>query len=81
MLGISWHRSMYRPDPDGFVHPDGNVVGGHETLIRGDDPKNEVVLVRNSWGAAWGDHGHYRLTYADLDALLRDDGDAVTLTT
>ncbi|GAB3884651.1 hypothetical protein [Terrabacter terrigena] len=78
MLGISWHQSMFRPDKDGFVHPDGNVVGGHETLIRGDDADHSV-LVRNSWGSSWGLRGHYRLTYSDLAALLADGGDAVVL--
>lgn len=79
MLGTSWHRSMFKPDAKGFVHPDGNYAGGHETLIRGDDPRAQAVLVRNSWGPAWGDHGHFRLAYDDLAALLADDGDAVVL--
>lgn len=79
MLGISWHESMFTPDSRGFVHPDGNIVGGHETLIRGDDAKGSV-LVRNSWGRGWGLAGHYRLTYGDLAALLSDDGDATVLT-
>ena len=78
MLGISWHASMFHPDAKGFVHPDGNVVGGHETLIRGDDGKGSV-LIRNSWGRGWGDRGHYRLTYDDLAALLADQGDATVL--
>jgi C1A family cysteine protease len=79
MLGISWHQSMFSPDAKGFVHPDGNVVGGHETLIRADDATGSV-LVRNSWGIGWGLRGHYRLTYADLSALLADSGDATVLT-
>jgi len=78
MLGISWHASMFTPDARGFVHPDGNVVGGHETLIRGDDGKGSV-LVRNSWGRGWGLAGHYRLTYDDLAELLADQGDATAL--
>jgi C1A family cysteine protease len=79
LLGISWHQSMFTPDSKGFVHPDGNVVGGHETLIRADDATRSV-LVRNSWGIGWGLRGHYRLTYADLSALLVDSGDATVLT-
>lgn len=79
MLGISWHASMFTPDGKGFVHPDGHVVGGHETLIRGDDPRTGSVLVRNSWGPSWGLRGHYRLAYDDLAALLADAGDATVL--
>ena len=79
MLGINWHQSFFTPDARGFVHPDGNIVGGHETLIRGDDGKGSV-LIRNSWSASWGLKGHYRLTYDDLGALLADQGDATVLT-
>lgn len=79
MIGIPWHKGMYTPDANGFVHPDGDVVGGHETLVRCDNPDKEYVTVRNSWGPGWGLHGHYRLTYADLAALLADQGDATVL--
>jgi hypothetical protein len=79
MLGCAWHQSMFEVDSRGYVHPDGNVVGGHETLIRGDDGTSSV-LVRNSWGASWGVRGHYRLTYTDLATLLADQGDATVLT-
>lgn len=78
MLGISWHESMFTPDAHGFVHPDGNVVGGHETLIRGDSATG-YVRVRNSWGSGWGLFGDYLLTYDDLSALLADSGDATVL--
>lgn len=74
-LGTNWHDSMFEPDSKGFVHPDGSIVGGHEVLIRADDARGSV-LVRNSWSASWGLRGHFRLTYADLAALLADSGDA-----
>lgn len=79
-LGIDWHESMFTPDKDGFVHPDGNVVGGHETLIREDHPDSKYVLVRNSWGKSWGLNGHYKLTYDDLGTLLKAGGDAASFT-
>lgn len=75
LLGISWHQSMFTPDKNGYVHPDGNVVGGHEVFIYGDDATGSV-LVRNSWGSSWGVRGDFRLTYSDLGALLADQGDA-----
>lgn len=78
MLGINWYEAMFEPDAHGFVHPDGAIAGGHETLIRGDSAKG-YVRVRNSWGAAWGIHGDYLLTYDDLAALLADAGDATVL--
>jgi len=80
MLGISWHEAMFTPDAKGYVHPDGNVAGGHETLIRADNGKG-TVRVRNSWARTWGPlGGDYLLTYDDLAALLADAGDATVLT-
>lgn len=78
MLGITWYESMFSTDAQGYVHPDGKVAGGHEVLIRGDNAKG-TVLVRNSWGRGWGVHGDFKLRYADLNALLRDGGDATVL--
>lgn len=78
LIGIGWHQSMFEPDAQGFVHPDGDVVGGHEVCVRGDDAKGSV-LVRNSWGSSWGLRGDFRIAYSDLAALLNDDGDATVL--
>jgi len=78
-LGITWDESMFEPDAKGYLHPDGREAGGHETLIVGDDAK-DTVLCLNNWGD-WGPlHGYYKLSYADLGAKLKDNGDAVVLT-
>lgn len=82
MLGISWHQSMFKPDADGTVHPDGKKVGGHEVLIKGDnalDRGREKFRLRNSWGAHFGVNGDFFLSYADLDTLMGDQGDAIVL--
>jgi hypothetical protein len=82
MLGITWDYSMFEVDAKGFVHPDGNAAGGHETLVFADDAQG-TVEVRNNWwehGKPWGLHGNYRLSYADLKAKLADQGDATVLT-
>ncbi len=34
------------------------VLGGHEVLAVGYDERRNKVLVRNSWGADWGDGGY-----------------------
>lgn len=73
LFGTSWHESMFTPDADGFVHPDGNVVGGHEILCIGDTGTALVFL--NSWGKSWGKGGTFLLSYADFAALMADSGD------
>jgi len=40
------------------------VVGGHAVCAVGYDDGKQYVIVRNSWGAAWGDHGYFYLPYA-----------------
>ena len=40
------------------------VVGGHCVLAVGYDDSRSAVCVRNSWGIAWGDGGHFWMPYA-----------------
>jgi C1A family cysteine protease len=42
------------------------TVGGHAVIAVGySDPKNQLI-VRNSWGASWGDHGYFYMPYQYL---------------
>ena len=78
LLGVEWLEGMMEPTKTGLIHATGAVVGGHETLLVGDDAKGQVIGL-NSWGASWGDRGHYRLSYEDLGDRLKADGDATVL--
>lgn len=73
MAGIPWYASMFDPAASGLVDVLGDVVGGHEVLVRAfyragmihrlprdlDLPKDEdLYRCRNSWGPNWGiQHG------------------------
>lgn len=48
--------------------PDANdpVLGGHAVLLCGYDDDKRLFLVRNSWGAGWGDAGYCWFPYAYL---------------
>lgn len=76
LLGTNWHAGMFEPDSRGFIEPTGPVEGGHEHLLLGVDLRHEFVTGLNSWGPAWGDRGFYHMSIANLDRLLREDGDA-----
>lgn len=39
-------------------------LGGHAVLAVGYDDAKEMIIVRNSWGAAWGDDGYFYMPYA-----------------
>ena len=58
------------------------VAGGHETYWWGVeslaltatgevDPTKTVILGRNSWSAAWGDHGNYRAHLSTFAAIAQ----------
>lgn len=92
VLGINWYNAMFKPDADGFIHYGGGLAGGHCILARGVhlvkkdrklpqtfdnlDLDKSYVLLHNSWSAIWGIGGCAKLSLADLDALLKEDGEA-----
>lgn len=50
------------------------VIGGHALMAVGYDDARQALIVRNSWGPGWGDHGYCYLPYDYLFArgLARD---------
>jgi C1A family cysteine protease len=42
------------------------LLGGHAVLMVGYDDAKKCVIVRNSWGAEWGDAGYFYMPYAFL---------------
>jgi hypothetical protein len=79
VIGVNWYSGMWDADRDGFLHVEGNVVGGHAILVRGVDVVRERVLLHNSWGRGWGGTakgpGTAWLSFADFERLLREDGE------
>ncbi len=77
-IGSNWYDSMDSPGPSGQVNisPGAQVRGGHEYLCRGKDVDKQVVYLDNSWGAAWGANGSFSYSYATLERLLAEQGDA-----
>jgi len=44
--------------------PNEKVLGGHAVLAVGYDDSTQCLIVRNSWGPTWGDHGYFYMPYA-----------------
>jgi C1A family cysteine protease len=40
------------------------LLGGHAVLVVGYNDADQQFIVRNSWGAGWGDKGYFYLPYA-----------------
>ena len=76
VLGVSWWSDMFEPDAEGFVHPTGYVAGGHAILCRAVNVRTQVFTLRNSWGASWGRDGDCKVTFEDMDTILRAGGEA-----
>jgi len=83
VIGVPWYDGMKRVDGAGFIHAEGQSAGGHCTLLYGADRRVETTYLQNSWGDSWGgwdggNGGRCKLSFSDLDLLLRQDGEAVT---
>lgn len=87
ILLMTLSRSFYGPDPDGVVRPASEEQPDpalrHAILAvgHGSIDGEPAVLIRNSWGGAWGQGGHAWLTAGFLGprlfgmALLDEDDD------
>lgn len=87
VIGIDWKYDMYWTRPSGLVETTGNVVGGHCLLLTGYHPRMrltgegwlkryEVVRWRNSWGPSYGHNGDGYVRVEDMEALLKNTGEA-----
>lgn len=80
MCGTEWYQSMFDPDSSGqvIVDYDTPLAGGHEYVMDGFDGSH--FRFRNSWGASWGDGGHFYVEQGEyLDLLFNQRGDAISL--
>jgi C1A family cysteine protease len=67
VFGLTLAKTFDKTGHDGKVKmPDHNLQGGHAMLCVGYSDKDEVFVVRNSWGPKWGDKGYCYIPYAYL---------------
>lgn len=81
ITGVNWYEQMFEPTIQGFVHPGGQIAGGHEFLVHGYvAARKPYVVCENSWGTGWGLAGKFRLFASEWARLLDEDGDVTILT-
>lgn len=88
VIGIWWKEDMMETDADGFIHYTGAKSGGHCVYLNGWNDSAEkadgtvIAAARgqNSWGRNWGQNGRFWLPMTDLDAAIKEDGEACALT-
>lgn len=79
VMGVDWYENMVDPDEQGYVHPEGEIVGGHCICIIGVkivkttdgkvDSLRSYFVLHNSWGPDWGIEGRCGITLVELMKL------------
>lgn len=77
VLGVNWYEGMLDTKSCGYVHVDGEIVGGHAILCKGVNVTNKYFVLHNSWGPSWGTNGDALISFDEMDRLLHEDGEAV----
>lgn len=76
VVGTIWRNDMFSPNLEGFIKPTGGSAGGHAYILNGVDMERGVFRIKNSWGQRWGIEGHALISMEDMDALIKDFGEA-----
>lgn len=76
VLGLNWYEGMWDTDSKGYIRPTGDMIGGHCVMARGVNVGYKRIRIRNSWGSDWGYYGDAYITYADMQRLLSEQGEA-----
>lgn len=72
VIGSYWYEGMDTPDADGFLHPTGNIRGGHCYLAHQYSIKRNAYGIWNSWGTGFYGYIHRD----DMASILANDGEA-----
>lgn len=78
LIGVDWYEGMMDTDSNGFVHAEGEIVGGHcvcvtaACTLRGE----EWIKFKQSWGKDWGLGGYGYMTSKLFNQLIEQDGEA-----
>ena len=75
VVGTYWYNNMFYPESNGMIRIGGGVAGGHAYMINGVNMKKKLFRIKNSWGTEWGIGGQAYITFADLDRLIRQQGE------
>lgn len=76
VLGVDWFEGMFEPNARGFIEPSGLLAGGHAIVCHGVNWKAGYFKVHNSWGKSWGENGEAKISFADMQFLMDNLGEA-----
>lgn len=84
-FGTDWYEGMMEVDEFGFVRVEGRSVGGHSYLCplvdrTKLDPRTKKYgawRIAQTWSRDWGQKGRAWITFADMEKLIEDYGEAL----
>lgn len=81
IVGTNWYDQMFDPEWSPtlnrvVIRVGGGLAGGHAYLVNGVNLGLETFRIKNSWGTDWGSQGRVSISFADMERLLREDGEA-----
>lgn len=76
VFGSLWFDGMANPDRTGYVNVQGNVLGGHTSLIDGVNTETRWFRTKNTFGRDFGANGNTYISFDDMAMLLRINGEA-----
>jgi hypothetical protein len=80
VVGTNWYEGMSRPASSRHgkpvLKPTGQLRGGHAYVLNGANTEKELFRVKNSWGRNWGAKGRALISFADMQTLLDQRGEA-----
>jgi len=77
-FGFTVYQSFENIGADGMMpmpKQGESVLGGHAVLAVGYDDEKKALIIRNSWGGDWGDHGYFYMPYAFASDAAGDASD------
>jgi C1A family cysteine protease len=84
VFAMTVYQSFARPVNGVIPVPDTRnekILGGHALTCVGYDDGKEYLIMKNSWGNAWGDKGYFYMPYKIFElGIVRDAWTASTIT-
>lgn len=70
VIGVDWRTGSMDTDSDGYIHPTGQIEGGHAVLVYRYNKPGRFYEIDNHWTEEWGINGKARIHEEEIDGYL-----------
>jgi C1A family cysteine protease len=64
------YEDFYSYSSGVYSYATGAYEGGHAVLIVGYSDAGQYFIVKNSWGAGWGESGFFKIAYSEISSVV-----------